>query len=142
MELEIGTSAERRGSLNTVDLSRALHREPSLIVWVGVLFGRLSDGFEKSWIFAPWLLAVLTDGFNPELPVITIVEEECHFGADRGEGLDDSGSLHAASLALSHISEQLVLERRAEHIPGQFAVKAESVVKIEAEDPNYLAGQV
>ena len=142
MELEIGTSAERRGSLNTVVLSRALHREPSLIVWVGVLLGRLSNGFEKSWIFAPWLLTVLADGFNPELPVVTIVEKECHFGADRREGLDDLGSLHTASLTLSHVSEQLVLDGRAEDIPSQFAVKAKSVVKIKAEDPNYLAGQV
>ena len=142
MELEIGTSAERRGSLNTVDLSRALHREPSLIVWVGVLFGRLSDGFEKPWIFAPWLLAVLTDGFNPELPVVTIVEKERHFGADRRKGFDDPGSLHTASLTLSHVSEQLVLDGRAEDISGRFAVKAKSVVKIKAEDPDDLAGEV
>jgi len=87
-------------------------------------------------------LAVLTDGFNPELPVVTTVEKECHFGADRRKGLDDSGSLHTVSLTLSHVSEQLVLDGRAEDVSGQFAVKAKSMVKIEAEDPNYLAGQV
>src|SRR5882762_9111913 len=107
-----------------VVLSRTLKREPSLIVRVGILLGCLSDGFEKPWIFAPWLLAVLTDGFNPELPVVTIIEQECHFGADRRKGFDDSGSLHTASLTLSHVSEQLVLDRGAEDIPGQFAVKA------------------
>jgi len=112
------------------------------MVRIGILLGRLSDGFEESWIFASWLLAVPTDGFNPELPVVTIVEKERHFGADRREGFDDSGSLYTASLTLSHVSEQFVLDGRAEDIPGQFAVKAKCVVKIEAEDPNYLAGQV
>jgi hypothetical protein len=43
------------------------------------------------------------------------------------------------SLTLSHVSEQLVLDGRAEDISSQFAVKAKSMVKIEAEDPNYLA---
>ena len=106
------------------------------------MLGRLSDGFEKSWIFAPSLHAVLTDGFNPELPIVTVVEKECHFGADRRKGFNDSSSLHTASLTLSHVSEQLVLDGRAEDISGQFTVKAKSVVKIEAEDPNYLAGEI
>ena len=38
------------------------------------------------------------------------------------------------ALTLSHVSEQLVLDARAEDIPGQFAVKAKSVVKIETDD--------
>jgi hypothetical protein len=82
--------------------------------------------FEKPWKFAPWLLAVLTDGFNPQLPVVTVVEKECHFCADRGKGLDDFGS-HTVSLTLSHVSEQLVLDGRAEDISDQFAVKAKSI---------------
>jgi hypothetical protein len=123
-------------------LAAIVPQQPSLIVRVGILLGCLSDGFEKSWIFAPWLLAVLTDGFNPELPVVTIIEKECHFGADRRKGFDDSGSLHTASLTLSHVSEQLVLDGRAEDISSQFAVKAKGVVKIEAEDPNYRAGEI
>ena len=53
-----------------------------------------------------------------------------------------SVSLHTASLTLSHVSEQLVFDGRAEDISGQFAVKAKSVVKIEAEDPNYVSGEV
>lgn len=35
-----------------------------------------------------------------------------------------------ASLTLSHVSEQLVLDGRADDIPGRFAVKAKRVVKV------------
>src|SRR5450432_765404 len=117
-------------------------QQPSLIVRVGILLGRVSKGFEKPWIFGPWLLAVLTDGFNPELPVVTIIEKECHFGADRRKGFDDSGSLHTARLTLSHVREQLVLDGRAQDISSQFAVKAKGVVKIKAEEPNDRAGEI
>jgi hypothetical protein len=141
VELEINTTAERRGSLNTRRLIESSDREPSLIVRVGVLLGRLSDGFKKSWIFVPWLPAVLTDGFNLELPIITIVEKKVILAPTVGKASTIRVRL-TLSLALSHISEQFVLNRRPEDIPGQFAVKTKSMVKIEAEHPNYRAGQI
>jgi len=121
---------------------RDRRRHLSFTVRVGILLGRLSDGFEKPWIFGPWFLGVLTEGFNSELPVVTIVEQECHFGADGWKSLDYSGSLHAAGLALSYVREQFVLHGRAEDVPAHLAVKAKSVVEIEAEDLNDRGGQV
>jgi hypothetical protein len=83
----------------------ACTESPSLAVRVGVLLGRLSDRLEQPRISDPRLLVILADDFDPELPVVSIVEKECHFGADRWEGIDDPGPLHTASPALSHVSE-------------------------------------
>ena len=63
-------------------------------------------------------------------------------GADRRERLGDSGSLHAACVALADVGEQLVPDGRIEDMPAQFAVKTESVVKIETEDLNDQFRQV
>ena len=137
-------SACLRSPINAIDAATPLtaQRRPSLIVWVGVLLGRLADGFEKPRIFDLWLLGVLTDGFNPELPVVTKVEQECHFGAGGREGLDDPGPLHAAGLALSQVREQFVLHGRAEDVSARLAVKAKGVVEIKAEDLNDRGSQV
>ncbi len=119
-----------------------MHRGLSLVIRVGVLLGGLSDRLEQSWIPHPRFLPALADEFDPELPVITVVEKESHLGAYRWEGVDDAGTLHAAGTALPHVGEQLIFDGRIEDMSRQFAVKAKCMIKIKAEDPNDGSGQV
>src|SRR5690349_12591038 len=77
----------------------------SLVVWIGILFGRLASGNEQAWEFDLRLLGFLFDALDEENPFIAVVEEEPHLGPDRREDFGDTRSLNATRLAVafSHV---------------------------------------
>lgn len=106
---------------------------------VGVLCGCLSRRGHQSRKLDPGLPWLAFDELDQELPLVAVVEEESHLGSGGRERVDDSRLLDTASraLAIFHIDEQLVPDRRIVDVSLELAVEAECVIEIEIKACDY-----
>src|SRR5215211_770142 len=107
----------------------------SAVLWIAILWRRLSRGYQQPRKLDLRLLRLALDELDEEFPAVAIVEEKSHFRPDRWEGFDHASSLDAScfTLALPHVDEQFIPDGRVVDISFQPAVEPERVIEVEVE---------
>src|SRR3712207_8650916 len=90
---------------------------PSLldVVLGWVLWWGFAHSLEHLWIARPRRLLALANQLDLEPPIVAVVEEELHLGADGEERLAHLGPLDASGLAAAlQVGEELIAHRRVD----------------------------
>src|SRR3954451_9468632 len=137
-------TAGKRGAVSLAGL---------FIVFVNIrILGRcLADYGEHFRVAGLRYLLAKADDLDPELPMVTVVEQEQHSAADLRECLSHRRALHASRLAVTahlwdgdvvQIGEEFVAHRRVVDVPCQLAEESKGVVEIEPEGAYDGGGKV
>src|SRR4051812_11608173 len=125
----------------------------SFVVFINIrILGRRFANYGKHFRVAGLRhLLAEADDLDPELPMVTVVEQEQHFAADLRERLSHRRALHASRLAVGahlrdgnvvQIGEEFVPHRRVVDVPAELAEETEGVVEIEPEGAHDGGGEV